>query len=164
MTVAWSANTDLFLRELRAGHSWQYLPLTFFRLHGLPAEMPDLSVRKDISEAEHWKDSQDITIGEHAIEVKSRNEAFTSPESFPYATVIVDTISGWDQKVKKPLSYVMVSRPTGAMLCLRGTSNEDWTTEQKYDSVRNIRDDFYVAPKGKLRTMNALIEMLKRSA
>lgn len=161
MTVAWSANTDLFLKELRAGYDWQILPLFFFRLHGLPAEMPALTIRKDIAEADRWKDSQDITIGTNAIEVKSRNEEFTSSDSFPYPTAIVDTVSGYDAKQQKPLAYVFVSRPTGAMLCVRGTSSYRWTKTKKRDKVRNISDEFYVCPKSELRSMSALIRTLK---
>jgi hypothetical protein len=157
----WQNNDELFFKELKQGYYWQHLPLTFFELHGLEVQMPELKFRASIKEAEKWKNSSDLIVNGFIIEVKSRNESFTSPESFPYETILVDTVSGYDAKDVKPLAYIMISRPTGAMLTLRSTSSKGWQKESKFDNIRKITDDFYLCKKKRLQTLDVLVSYIK---
>ncbi len=159
--TSWSKNDDLFLSELKSGFDWQSLPALFFKLHGLSVEMPDLRVRDSIRDAHNWLNETDLIVNGHFIEVKSRNESFITSRSFPYSTIFVDTVSGYDAKEKKPTAYIMISRPTGSMLCLRANNSNGWTTERKHDRVRKIWDDFYVAPRENLQTLDALVKFIK---
>ena len=145
--LSWKHNDDLFFKELKEGHAWQELPATFFRLHGLSVEIPELKVRESIDQAEQWISTVDLIVAGRKLEIKSRNEIFTSPMSFPYDTVFVDTVSGYDAKNPKPLAYIMISRPTGAMLCLKANNSNGWNIEKKFDNVRKIHDDFYMCKK-----------------
>jgi hypothetical protein len=82
------------------------------------------------------------------IEVKSRSLTFTCAADFPYDTLIVDTVQGFDQKVDKPLMYICISQKTGAMLGLDvGLSREHWTVRQTYDRVAKIPCTNYEAHK-----------------
>lgn len=159
--VKWSQNDALFLKELEEGHAWQYLPALFLQLHKLEVIVPELKVRDNIKEARKFKDTVDLLVNGKEIEVKSRNEAFTSPESFPYPTVIVDTVNGYNIKEKKPLAYIMVSKKTGSLLYLKTSSPEGWTVEEKFDQTRRIRDKFYMASKSLLQPMDQLLEVLR---
>ena len=161
MVVNWSENDTLFFKELKEGHQWQYLPAVFFQLHGLLVEVPELRVRDSIQEACKWKDSVDLIVNGRLIEVKSRNEHFTSSASFPYHTILVDTVSGYKAKETKPLAYVMISRPTGAMLTLKATSSKGWLIETKYDRIREIHDEFFVSDRANLQTLDCLVAFIK---
>lgn len=159
--VTWSQNDELFFSELKAGHEWQKLPALFFKLNGLQVDIPELKIRANIKEASKWKDSEDLKVNGQIIEIKSRNEAFTSAESFPYETIFVDTVSGYNAKTIKPTAYIMVSRKTGGMLALPSLSADGWKIEEKFDRTRRIRESFYVAEKKSFKTLDFIISQLK---
>ena len=159
--TSWAQNDGLFLAELREGYAWQMLPAVFFTLQGFRVNMPTLEERQSLADIAKWIDSVDLEIEGHILEVKSRNEVFTAPSTFPYQTIIVDTVSGYEGKAHKPLAYVFVSRPTGAMICLRGDTPHAWAIERKHDHVRDIDDNFYVAPIAGLRSLSALVTALQ---
>jgi hypothetical protein len=160
--MKWQHNDNLFFKELKEGFKWQQLPALFFTLHGCNVDMPDLSIRESIKEAHKWLGETDMLVNGQYVEIKSRNEPFTDFESFPYATIFVDTVSGYDAKETKPIAYVMISRPTGAMLCIKGDQSNAWSIERKFDRTRKIWDDFYMCPKSRLQTMDVLISFLKK--
>jgi len=163
MTLStWLANDELFLRELREGHAWQMLPATFFTLAGLRVEVPALRERERQSQARQWSDTTDIVLNGWPIEVKSRREAFTSNIDYPYKTAFVDTVSGFEAKTTKPLAYVLVSRPTGAMLCLSvAKTRAVWKVVEKRDRVRDIDERFYVVGSRHLQPVGVLVDALK---
>jgi hypothetical protein len=163
MTPNWSENDDLFFSQLKEGFEWQKLPKLFFELHGLKVEMPELTIRDSIKDAGAYMSSKDLIVNGHIIETKSRNEAFTYPLSFPYRTLFVDTVSGFDGKKVKPLAYVFISRPTGCMICLMTSTFSSWTIEEKFDRVRGITDKFYLADRRICSELDELIEVLKSS-
>ena len=157
----WSENDNLFLGELKNGFDWQSLPALFFKLHGLDVEMPNLKIRPSIKVAHNWLNETDLIVNGRFIEVKSRNEKFTTPKSFPYPTIFVDTVSGYNAKNEKPIAYVMISRPTGNMLCVRADNPGGWAINKRFDNVRKIWDDFYLSPKERLQTLDVLVKFLK---
>jgi hypothetical protein len=157
----WSENDDLFFSQLKEGFEWQKLPKLFFELHGLKVEMPELTIRHSIKDAGAYLSSKDLIVNGQTIETKSRNEAFTYPLSFPYKTLFVDTVSGFDGKKQKPLAYVFISRPTGSLICLMTSTISSWTIEEKFDRMRKITDKFYLADKKLCTTLDELVEALK---
>ncbi|MCK9567628.1 hypothetical protein M0R72_01600 [Candidatus Pacearchaeota archaeon] len=161
MTTNWAENDELFFSQLKEGFEWQKLPKLFFELHGLKVEMPELTIRDSIADAGAYMSSKDLIVNGQTIETKSRNEAFTYPLSFPYKTLFVDTVSGFDGKKKKPLAYVFISRPTGSLICLMTSTISSWTIEEKFDRVRKITDRFYLADRKLCTTLDELVEALK---
>jgi hypothetical protein len=157
----WSDNDDLFFSQLKEGFEWQKLPKLFFELHGLKVEMPELTIRDSIKDAGAYMSSKDLIVNGHTIETKSRNEAFTYTLSFPYKTLFVDTVSGFDGKKVKPLAYVFISRPTGCMICLMSSTSNLWSKESKFDRTRKITDTFYLADRKLCTGLDELIEVLK---
>ena len=61
-----------------------------------------------------------------------------------------------------PIAYVMVSRPTGAMLWVDATRNNEWDTIERFDNVRKFKEKFYTVYKNKMMTMNRLVSALKK--
>lgn len=91
------------------------------------------------------------------------NETFTSGQSFPYDTVFVDTVSGYEAKETKPLAYVIISRPTGAMVILKTLSSKGWAVESKFDHTRKIQENFYVCKRKHLQTPDVLVSYIKNT-
>jgi hypothetical protein len=160
--MSWKDNDALFFKELREGYEWQKLVATYFQVSGLDVQMPELTFRVSFEEAGEYIDTKDLIVNGHIIEVKSRREHFTSAKDFPYHTAFVDTVAGYDAKITKPLAYVMISRETKAMLCLPSFNKPDyWTIENRFDRVRKINENFYMAPKNKLRNLENLVQQIK---
>jgi len=164
--IVWSRNDALFRSLVGEGHAWQNLPFIFLKLSGFDVEMPELSIRDDISEAGAWLDTYDLRIGDWHIEVKSRPFTFTSPADWPRnrAPAFVDTKKKWDAKTIKPFAYIFVSKATGAMVATCGTEKASlrWGTRKTTDRVRNIRETFYTVDLKYLVTMNRLVASLRK--
>jgi hypothetical protein len=118
VTVPWSQNDALFRDLVTEGHAWQAIPYIFLRLQGFDVDMPDLSIREDISKADAWLETYDLRIGDLLIEVKSRSFRFTSPYDWPPAKLpaFLDTTKKWDAKPVKPFAYIFISKVTGGMI------------------------------------------------
>lgn len=157
----WSQNDELFLKELEEGHAWQSYPALFFKLHGLKVEVPRLTIRENIEEADKWKNSIDLFVEDVPFENKSRNEEFTYSGDFPYETIFVDTVEGYDAKEVKPYGYIMVSKPTGCLLWLPSSTPGKWTKEKKFDNTRQITCEFYMSDVKHLRPISTLVKYLR---
>jgi hypothetical protein len=158
--MRWIDNKELFVKELSEGFKWQTLPLTFLQLHNIEVDMPELKIRGEKKEIPEYFDSKDIIANNKRIEIKSRKERFTGPETFPYDTIIVDTVKKFDGREDKPMAYIMISRPTGCMMWIDTSKKDEWTIERKFDRTRKYWDNFYVISKSKLLSMDSLIEVL----
>jgi hypothetical protein len=161
----WSENNELFIKELEEGFAWQALPMLFFKLNGFEVQMPELEIREDsIKNADRFFNSKDLFVNGMRIEIKSRKEKFTSPESFPYETAMVDTVKKFTGRKDKPVAYVMISRHTGSMLWVDATRHEDWEIIERFDNTRKFREKFFVVSKNKLMTLNTLVTAIKRAS
>jgi len=158
---SWAQNDTLFINELKAGYQWQYIPAIFFKLNGLSVEIPELTIRDNISEADKWLESKDLIVNGYTIECKSRNEEFTNKTDYPYGTCFVDTVSGYDAKTIKPIAYIIISRKTGSMLCIQSSDNSSWGIEEKFDHVRKIREKFYTCGSNRLHPLSKLTNYIK---
>lgn len=120
---------------------------------GIVSEGEPPSFRKNLSEVPHYsRHEKDLILEQSGIclEVKSRNVRWTCLDDFPFRDIIVDTVSGYDQKRQTPLAYVLVSRPTGAEIVVPTTMDRLWSSRRKKDKERNLRDLFYVALKSQV--------------
>ena len=95
------------------------------------------------------------------LEIKARTLSFTNdPASFPYDTVIVDTVKGYEIKEAKPLAYVLYSEATGCLLAVAPSTRPYWVKESLYASNVGFIDQFYLCPREYLRPMSSLIERI----
>ena len=157
----WADNDDLFFEEARVGQMYIEKVANQLRAEGLEVEVPELVLRDSIDEASNWLNTKDIICRGRVLEVKSRRIGFTTPEDFPYPTILVDTVSGWEAKSEKPFAYLCISHQTEAIIATRGHDSSKWVAERKSDYVRRIDDDFYLAPCSAWRTFKSLVVSLK---
>jgi len=160
--MKWSENDKLFKKELEAGYKWQLYVAKYLEKCGLEVDVPSLSFRDHIKNAAEYSDLEDIYCGDRIFEVKSRKLRFTCPNDFPYDTILVDTVKGWEAKNRKPDAYICVSTFTGKMIVLSSNTHSDWIKVQRYDATRHIQDWFYECPKDKWRRIEALVKRMKQ--
>lgn len=145
------------------GHKFNEIVAMRLRDQGIQCEVPSLEFAQTKEEIKDFTaNEKDIIVGDHVLEVKSRNLHFTDePLTFPYSDLIIDTVSGFEGKSKKPLAYIMVSQKTGQMFAIPTYSKDGWKVEKKYDRDRKHEDHFYLAPISNGRSFNALVNHLK---
>ncbi len=164
----WFKNDELFRQELETGHDWARLVVTRLNEAGVPAVLTPLAWRDNIDERHAFSNEVDILVpspdGDIPIESKSRNLFFTDvPVSYPFDTVFVDTVSGWDKKAVKPFAVVFTSQESGSMLVLPSRSPTiKWTTSVAFDRVRGVRDRWYEVPYNALVPFQTLINSLQK--
>jgi hypothetical protein len=164
----WFDNDELFRREVANGHHWEREAARQLCEIGIPVEVAEQRVRKSVQERHLYVDSKDLLIVRgalrgHHIEVKSRNERFTCPETFPYNTVIVDTKSGWDAKAEKPIAYLDISTITRCMIWTPGDRCEPWSVHRRWDRVRGIWETNYEADRKLWKTIDSLLWVFQQS-
>ena len=168
-------NSTQFKEELEASEQYRQQVGRFLCERGVRVEVPPMEYRKDLSDRDRFKNEKDIIawpgVADHemvVIEVKSRNEKFTSAEDFGRtlrrkygeSDIFVDTVHGWAQKDPKPKLICMVSTETGAMIALPGKTEEHWKKRTKGDSTRGYVDTFYTAEPEFFITMEEAVEKI----
>ena len=102
-----------FLDRLDSAAFWEAWVASRIARAGLKVTMnpaaddlpPDLTVVDPISE-----------MNRIAVEIKSRNLSFTSPDDYPYATVNLCSESYYKRTLSHPRHYLSVSQDTGAIV------------------------------------------------
>jgi len=147
--AAWFANDELFQKELIKGILWQLYVAERFRQLGCDVDHMDISLKAGpVTDRERFINSKDLIVNGQVIEVKSRNQAFTCADDFPFSTLFIDTKDGFDKKVDKPVLYVCVSQNTGGMCALNvADTYKHWVVEKTWDSVRKIKLTAYACRK-----------------
>jgi hypothetical protein len=159
---------DIFFRELEVGRAHEVIVGEALRKHKIKCTF-DTKVEYDSDFEERQKKyagSPDIVLANgDIIEVKSRNLVFDDdPDSFPYPTVFVETVSSWKGHDPTPIAVVNISQITGEMLVIMGHDEPNWTVEKKFDRVRGIWDTWYMAEREHIETFEYLIGYIKGNA
>lgn len=159
---------ELFYRELEVGRAHEVIVGEALRAHKIRCTFDtDVEYIEDYDErkAKYFGSPDIILPNGDVIEVKSRNLAFEDdPDSFPYDTVFVETVSSWKAHDPTPLAVVNISQHTGEMLVIMGYDEPNWTIEKKYDRVRKIYDTWYMADRNYLETFDFLVGYIKANA
>jgi len=148
-----------FAEHAKIGQTWADHVAQDLNQHGIDCKATPLELAKDIADRARFENEQDITFSSHSgcLEVKSRNLRFTDdPQSFPYATAFVDTVSGWEKKSPFPLAVVLVSQITEAKLVVPVSTYEKWGKQHSFDRIRNYSDVWYTVNKSYLRSYSDL--------
>jgi hypothetical protein len=163
--TSWINNHELFLKELATGNKWAAHVAEHLNSVGISCYTPESKIRKNISEISSFSENEkDIVFTEMSghLEVKSRALAFNKlVQSYPYDTAFVDTVSGWEKKLEKPLAVILVSQKTSSMLYIPVNTSHLWSSERKYDRVRGITDTWLTVDKKHLLPMSELVSFLK---
>lgn len=159
---------ELFHRELEIGRAHEVIVGNALRANKIKCTFEtEVEYIEDFDERQKkYAGSPDIVLANgDVIEVKSRNLDFDDdPDSFPYPTVFVETISSWKGHNPTPLAVVNISQITGDMLVIMGYDEPNWTVEKKFDRVRGIWDTWYMADKEQLETFEFLVGYIKSNA
>ena len=131
---------------------------------GIKCFAPPIQIARTQQEREHMTMFEtDIVFDwlQQGLEVKSSSRIFGDVvDEYPFETLFVDTVSGFEAKVVKPVAYVFVSQKGGGMLCLSPKTKPDWKMVDAFDSKRQINDCFYSVDKSRLQTYAALVKWL----
>ena len=120
--MKWIENDELFKKELLSGYGWQQYVADYLKSLNFDVHVPELKIKKSIAEISKFQDEPDIEWCGKIFEVKSRKISFTCPEDFPYNTILVDTVAGWEVKKRKPDEYICISTVTKEMIALSGAT------------------------------------------
>lgn len=153
--------------RLAKSTSWVQGVVDALNAAGCQATSQQVSIRESVADiATYSQDETDVRVAPgFSIEVKSRNVAWTTPQDFPYDTMIVDTLSGYLMKAVRPLAYVCVSTKTGAMSVIPPFTASTWGCERKVDRRRQALDGgafvdkYLLAPKTELRDFGWLVRL-----
>ena len=136
------------------------------RSDGIDCYAPPIKYARNNEERDYMtKYETDIVLTklEDCLEVKSSSRFFTDDlKSYPNDTLFVDTVSGFDAKVFKPLAYVFISQKGNGILCLSPKTKSNWRVIEAYDSVRNISDTFYSVSKTMLQPYSLLVGSIRK--
>lgn len=133
---------------------------------GVRCEATPIRIASDNMERDYMtKHEQDIVFGwsDQCLEVKSSSRDFTfDVQAYPFASLFVDTVSGFDAKAQTPLAYVLISQITSEAVCISPKSLDTWRKVNTYDKKREIMEWFYSAPKSALIPFGSLVQFLLR--
>ena len=164
-SLSWIEDEAFFRQMCDRGKKYEALVAQKLGEHGITGvQLLDDGFRKNISEiGKFTASSKDLKIKGWSFEVKSRNVAFTSPEDWPvnFWPMFLDTVSGFEKKVIKPIGYIFISQQTGALMGASCRNRESWEIQRRFDRERKIYDNFYCLQKKDVIDEAALIEKLK---
>lgn len=143
-----------FQRRARAGHEQELRVARLLRHWGYDVPDWDLVFRDEADTHlidEYRRTQKDLIVAGRYLEVKSRTLRFTTRDSYPYPTVMLETVSGWQAKERKPDVYVLCSQPAGGILAVDARDMSRFTREKRVDRSRGLEDEWFFAPKELLR-------------
>lgn len=154
-----------YIRAFHKGHKYNKMVASFLSEFGIKCHAPELKIARNSHE--RWEMTQtekDVVldaIENGVLEVKTSSREFTwDPAEFPYSETIVDTVSSYENKIIKPLAYVLVSQKTDAILALPPSTKDRWEIRRLYDKQQELWDDFYVIKKQDIADIRKLVDYL----
>jgi hypothetical protein len=147
------------------GHGYNEEVANRLRAEGIRCTVPELTFARNSGERRYMtRTEKDIICNdlELVLEVKSRSLKFTGViKKFPDWDIIVDTVSGFDQKEIKPYAYIMISQVTKEILVVPTKTRFTWTKEKRFDPFRKHWDTFYKCQKDYFITWDEFITDLR---
>lgn len=113
---------------------------------GINAQKPE--VPEGMLTSWYTKNQIDIVANDRILEVKGRNLVFDGVANYPYPTLFVESVSGFDAKIQTPDFYISVSNPTGAVIALDvAATRNSWVIESITGRKRFYTYDMFIAAK-----------------
>lgn len=141
-------DTHRFVRDLERG--------------GVECSVPESSLRMS---AEHITEADDggvdFFVGRdlHSVQIKYRGYSFREPSDFPFDTVIVDTVLGWEKLQTVPDWYLLTNSRRDRFMALDvSETRSEWVVEEKYDPTRLNDREFHSCPKDLFLSQEEFIE------
>ena len=158
-----------FLNKLVEGYKWQVYALCAIQSYGFWGAVHPLRVRPDASKRGAYGDEYDILIGPKAsrddgvssdwikeVDVKARTRTFTTPDSFPFDTIIIEPTARLEKRGESmPDYWCMVSQFNGALIFI---NYEDTAARWGQEFKKGIR--YTTAPRECFLTLGQFLEEL----
>lgn len=155
-----------YIESFHIGGYWSKEVAKVLNSRGIRCHAPDVQIAKDNYERDQMtRFEKDIIFdwSDECLEVKSSTRDFTDDVlQYPYQSLFVDTVSGFDAKATKPLAYVLISQKTRGMVCISPRTVAQWKKVHTFDNKRQIMEWFYSAPKTVLRPFDLLVDHLMK--
>jgi hypothetical protein len=166
----WVPNYSLerFVERLAGSHAWAQDVADKLKAAGVAASVSPYAVRDGVKDiARFARDETDLVLEGSGlgIEVKSRAQAWTSGDDFPFPTMFVDTYSGYLLKRKRPLAYVCVSQVKGTMSVIPTYTSAHWSCPVANDAGRvtytgrRLRDRYWEIRRGEILPFGWLVKL-----
>ena len=155
-----------YVKSFYEGGHWAKQVAKRLNDEGVRCEATKVLIAKNYEERDQMtKFERDIIFdwSDKCLEVKSSTRDFTDDiNGYPFSSLFVDTVSGFDAKVVKPVAYVFISQKSGGIICISPKSYDQWVQVNAFDSKRLIMEWFYSAPKEVLIPLSVLVNFLKK--
>jgi len=153
------------------GHGYNQKMAKRLQDRGVDCYPPSLRFADDTPEArfEFTQNEKDIVLNNPSglIEVKSSSTYWEDgdPSSIRsnFSSVFVDTVSSYEEKLIKPIAYILVSQHTDGVLVVPVTTKPLWQVKKNlYDKKQGIFDDFYLVEFQHLKTFDELVSHIMK--
>lgn len=139
---------EQFIKELKASQDTVWLAAQFLSEKGHNVVVRAQHIRPTFDQRHQYADSGDLEIIQ-TVEVKRRPDLhFTSAEDYPFKTIIVDTVSAFDNKKNKPYLYMIVNaEATHAVIITVPNSRKHWIKVMHFNKKDEENRMYYECPK-----------------
>jgi hypothetical protein len=135
-----------FIEDLEDSKEFVWMAARWLSELGYNVTIKPTFVRPSVENMGEYSDNGDLEIVQR-VEVKHRPDIeFTSKESFPYPTIIVDVAHVWDRAKPKPFAYIIFNADASGCLVVKGSTNNRWEKVSKFDTKKNRQREFYECP------------------
>ncbi|MBV47335.1 MAG: hypothetical protein CMN10_02050 [Roseobacter sp.] len=158
--LLWEQDEKHFQRRIGTGREREAYVAYRLIAEGLEVSVPRLRVRPSFAERHAYRDTRDMIVEGHEIEIKSTRFAFTDPGEFPYNPCFVDT----EEKILAkgpPFAFLIVSQQTGAIMAVPGKTRDRWVVMEGRDHERGIGVRWLGCPIHLVRTFDEFVRHLE---
>jgi len=133
-----------FVADLRASERAVERVARWLRERGYPVILRPTDIRPSAEQRAGYTDEGDLAILQ-TVEIKHRQFSFSTRESYPFPTAIVDNCAYFDKKRPRPCMYLLVNKEmTGALIVPVRDTLQHWRRERFFANGRE--KDIYVCP------------------
>lgn len=112
---------------------------------GYTVVTPPIVCRPNVEDRAAYSDRGDLFI-QQPIEVKRRSFNFSSLETYPYPTAIVDNCHAWDNARPKPYAFLLFSADLTGFLICKGATRPHWLKTSGFQKSRGRVREVYECP------------------
>jgi hypothetical protein len=151
-----------FLEQLHIGDQWaEYVAKHITEAGKYAHATPTMIAETPEQIAAFTALEKDILLDKNrTLEVKSRSIYFTGVDDYPFETVFVDTVEGWQAKQCKAVAVAVVSQRSGGIVIVPVSTESMWSTRSVFDSKRGFEVTVLECPKGLLRSFEEFLAWL----
>jgi len=128
--------------------------------NGFTVRKQPMAIAPTVDDRFDYKDDADLELC-MPVEVKHLTCDFTGPDDWPFRNFIVDSVSNFETKVRRPWRYICVNRAMThlAIVDVRATRRA-WYVERKnckqFADVGGLVQDFYVVDTGLVTSWHSI--------